>query len=438
MPIPDDQEATTLRRPVILGSVAAVALAAAAGGFLLNRDDTLLFDYAVDAPNIVLPPPVLERVLEDVGVPASELTYAHLAGVDTLDLSKVTRPELGLYRFAWLELFTGLEHLSLNLVYHWDEDDIVHSYPNDIVSHAPRSAKVGGLAKLTRLESLTLCFNAKQSLEPLAELPRLRELELIASVRLDLRPLESVASLRRLRIDSNIDNAFGDIDDRPLKKLRGLGDLKQLEALDLGGAPGPTLNGVAPLTGLRELVAPPWTTNLEPLRGLHNLQHLSLDRMSSGMTVEPYDLSALASLTSLTHLELPGGYDEGHELGSLDSLQSIKYNFATCDFTKLEGCDALTELYVDHCTIVNFEGVARLGSLRILKLEDAEVPNLAPLAKLTELRELNLYGLHGMEVEPLLGLSKLERATLWSVRPRLSVDDVERLQAAWPNCKLEH
>jgi len=140
--------------------------------------------------------------------------------------------------------------------------------------------------------------------------------------------------------------------------------------------------------------------DLSPLAGLTNLTHLQLHLVD-----ETTDITLLAGLTNLTLLNLRV---QGNEI---------------TDITPLAGLTTLTTLNLSHNNIINLTPLAGLTNLTSLELENNNrrsvspesyfsepiTPNfdLTPLAGLTNLTTLNLTNNFITNITPLTGLTNL-------------------------------
>ena len=129
-------------------------------------------------------------------------------------------------------------------------------------------------------------------------------------------------------------------------------------------------------------------TGLEYATGLTELR-IRLDGLP--------DLGPLASLTSLTVLDL-GGWPNGR--------------LADISVLPLERMTGLTELVLDYHEIADIAPLACLEKLTVLDLSSNEITDLRPLAELTGLTKLSLYGNPVRDVSPLAGLKNLKELNL--------------------------
>ncbi len=104
------------------------------------------------------------------------------------------------------------------------------------------------------------------------------------------------------------------------------------------------------------------------------------------------DLSALATLTQLTGLDL--------------------HNTAVSDVAPLANLTQLKTLYLDYTAVSDVTPLANLTQLRLLGLRNTEVSDVAPLANLTQLTQLYLSNTPVSDVAPLANLTQLKTLEL--------------------------
>ncbi len=158
--------------------------------------------------------------------------------------------------------------------------------------------------------------------------------------------------------------------------------LQSLTLVNLNGKGLKTLGPIAPLTGLRTVVAfgnP--IDDLTPFSDMSDLNGLHLDSGS---------FQTLAPLTNLARLE----------------LLSVG-NAPISDLTPLTGMPNLRQLWAYRTQVKDLAPLARLAKLEKLHLWDDRIESLAPLTSLTALRDLALSGNAITDVGPLAGLENL-------------------------------
>lgn len=230
-------------------------------------------------------------------------------------------------------------------------------------------------------------------LDGLQRYPNLRELAVVGPTRLgSLEPLGRCPSLIRLSLQERI-QLSGD--------LRALGSSATLAELDLRGAA--PLDALGALGSLRILRAHgSQTERLDFVQQLDALQQLTLssERLASvgGLADHPrlasltlyglaaiVDLSAIATLQDLQHLELEGCAP----LPGLDGLRQLQrgilWPLGWSDLSCLAG-STLTELDLHLRDEISLLGLSELPRLRILRLMSTASASLRGLpARLTRL-----------------------------------------------------
>ncbi|HEV8068448.1 MAG TPA: protein kinase [Planctomycetaceae bacterium] len=213
----------------------------------------------------------------------------------------------------------------------------------------------------------------------MGELHQLRELRIDQRLPSDtLQGLGAIKSLQRLRIGG--DPYAGDGRLRAFSRLTGLTALtfEGSELTDAG------VRSLAPLSGLTELSLSGHARNLhgsgfEALRGLTNLR--ALDVMGCGLDDE--GARRIGLLTSLESLSVRDTWISGKGLAALAGLKHLKFlSLAHCRRLRTDDLASLTEL----------------SSLEQLDLSDCRLTDasaktlLATLKKLKNLKTLNLMG----------------------------------------------
>jgi Leucine-rich repeat (LRR) protein len=186
---------------------------------------------------------------------------------------------------------------------------------------------------------------------------------------------------------------------------KNLNDEKWSSAAALLANVGPGLN--LDLSRIR-------VANLEPLRGLKNLQRLAVRDASRITSLEP-----LKTLTNLKRLDLRGvtGIKDLGPLETLTNLEELSLSDAT-GITGLEPLKTLTKLQRLDLSrasrITSLEPLKTLTNLQRLSLLDAMgIKDLEPLKALTKLQLLDLTGAPDIiSLEPLKTLTNLKRLDL--------------------------
>jgi Leucine-rich repeat (LRR) protein len=191
---------------------------------------------------------------------------------------------------------------------------------------------------------------------------------------------------------------------------------------------------------------------LEPLRGLTNLEELSLagiyvgdaaplakwanlQRLDLGRTevidIAPLahfktlrkldlwrtkvrDIAAIEQLTNLQDLSLGHTWVKDiSALAGLSRLQCLDLSDTPIrEINKLDGLSNLVRLSLGGTSVRDISPLQRLTKLRTLDLSDTEVTDLAPIANHGELEELRLNGAKVRNVSAIAGLTKLKRLDL--------------------------
>jgi len=168
----------------------------------------------------------------------------------------------------------------------------------------------------------------------------------------------------------------------------------------------------------------------EQLRYLQNLTHLTITNIHFGTGVmrpdadwieitEPFnDLSLLAGLTNLTHLELRNG--QFTDITPLAGLTNLTYlhmgHLPLTDLTPLAGLTNLTHLDMTNLRNApdDLTPLAGLTNLSWLTLNGGQFTDITPLAGLTNLDNLSLINNQITDLTPLVGLTNLGQLMLGS------------------------
>ena len=229
-----------------------------------------------------------------------------------------------------------------------------------------------------------------------ADMANLTSLEAHTRVH-DLTGLESATNLTRLLIRG------------PISDLSPLAGLTQLNHLELYHASN--LSDLSPLAGLTqlnhlELSQARNISDLSPLAGLTQLNHLELSQAR-----KLSDLSPLVGLTQLNHLELyhASNLSDLSPLAGLTQLNHLELSQARniSDLSFLEGLTQLEYLNLSNTSVSDLSPLAGLTQLEALNLSGAPVSNFSPLEGLTQLEYLNLSDTSVSDLSILEGLTRL-------------------------------
>jgi hypothetical protein len=260
-------------------------------------------------------------------------------------------------------------------------------------------------------------------LRHLAELPRLESIDGVALSAESIEVLASIENLRALRIGMLMPPLGAPV---PQEDLSGLGRLRGLEELDLGGGrwsedelvlleslpnlrrlrlkstdvTDRTMAVIGKLERLEDLhlgMTHVTKRGLNQLSGLTSLRTLDVSMYpKGGPTVDEVPLN-LSALTGLKTLELTGMALQDADLASLANMRELEWLTLTGTFTEhglayLRNLDNLKNLTVSEITCSTGDGLAGLAGmtgLRDLKLtgrvEDAALAQLASLPSLWSL-----------------------------------------------------
>ena len=165
---------------------------------------------------------------------------------------------------------------------------------------------------------------------------------------------------------------------------------------------GASGRGIADLTGLEYAI---------------NLTKLRLGQAwgdGESFTNPISDLSALAALTQLTHLELDGtAVSDVAPLANLTQLKTLWLEgTAVSDVAPLAHLTQLKTLQLHSTAVSDVAPLAHLTQLTTLSLSWTAVSDVAPLANLTQLTFLDLYDTAVSDVAPLAHLTQLKTLNL--------------------------
>lgn len=276
-----------------------------AAGFLVLLGACQEPDQYVDPPFAWLPSDVYDIVYEmESGNPMPDepteadymlVTVDFVRSIEELDLSELSRDQLGVYELEWLEGLPGLRTLKLNLM-DMREDESATDVAGFRFVRAPSQMTIAEPLRLPSLEVLEIRTNAMQRLAAFARAPKLRELTIISMVHVDLSDFRRAKSLRKVVVES----AHGPHDVYLMgapdaSDMRRFEELEQLETLDVSG-----------------LVSP---DNYAPLADLPNLKHLIVSVPLGTQT------DGLEQLTQLRSLEIVDSESSPHCDGIVERLK---------------------------------------------------------------------------------------------------------------------
>jgi len=107
------------------------------------------------------------------------------------------------------------------------------------------------------------------------------------------------------------------------------------------------------------------------------------------------------------------------------------------DLTPIKGAINLLDLDIYNNPVSDLSPVAGMKKLRKLWAHEIQISDLTPLAELTSLERLHLRGCRITDLSPLTNLKQLKE--LWiENNPKLTRVQIDKLQKALPNCKINH
>ncbi len=230
----------------------------------------------------------------------------------------------------------------------------------------------------------------------------------------DLKALADLTGLRILLLDGN----------ESITSLAPLASLTGLETLDLGyaglGEFDSLGGGVAPLralSALRELRL--WNAELVDLEGIGDLSNLEI------LDISGNQITSLAPIQSLKKLRVlkaeSNRFDCVDVLEDLPDLEQLSLSGNIRDFTPLRKLTNLRILDLAHSNIQDLEPLAGLHKLRELNISRTPAKSYKPLARLQNLVHLNVYHSDG-SLGPLQALRKLRLLVVphgWGDRKQL-------------------
>lgn len=269
----------------------------------------------------------------------SEITYAQLGSVKSLDLSETENNYGSVKSFEDLTYFTGLETLDIHNRY-LDIETTDYSPIGKLTSlkclwlDGITAEDFSFIANLTELTELYVMDSGVQDISFVENLEQLWNVSFYGNYLMDVSPL---AGHDRLEVLSLAQNSF----------LQDISPLAQLPVLNEVGLHYCNISDIAPLTELENLellnLSGNPISNLEELKKMPQLKVLALDEC--GLK----DISPLAELTGLKQL-----YLENNELTDISSL-------------------------------------AGLTELSDLRLSQNEISDFRPLQNINNLFRLNIY-----------------------------------------------
>ena len=358
------------------------------------------------------------KIRESINKPEGELTDE--------DLLKVTKIDFGgdhqISNFAPLSRLKNLTELSasgtkenpissLNFLAGLKKLQILYlGNGNAVTSLEP-------LGALTNLESVCLGNNngAISNLMPLGALPNLVKVDFRNDARLgsisNIKGISRSKSIKSLHLPHN-----------KIKDISELAVMKQLEELDIHNNPITDVSALSSLINLRELSIGHGDSEVGDWLPISNLANL--ERFNGGGT-EKGPISSLSFLTGLQKLHTVNiNYASLKSFESLSSLPKWKkFCFANSmvninnlqplgDFPELVELDLRND--ARKAFIYSVMGLGKSKSIKFLHLPRNKITDVSELSTMTQLQELTLND-----------------------NP-LKKTQIEELQKALPNCKINH
>ncbi len=278
-------------------------------------EDPYTFDPHTDAPWEWIPFDVRAHLHESIHgeAPDEENDFEWftafdrelLAGIETLDLTKIPRASLERDGMQWLVFLTGLRELRLDLTDLLQSDDKYGETATTTIVKTPDSIRLSPSIRLPKLQQLWVRTNAPQRLDCFATCPELRRIQIVSRAPIAFEVFAQAPRLESVTIE------------RP----RGPNDISIVE---LGDAPS-FEQRLSKLGQIRELdVATAWIEDFAPLQQLEKLRILRTGLESS----DTRGLERLHQLEGLT-LVAETFFDESSEEGQ-QTLTKLR--------TALPGC----------------------------------------------------------------------------------------------------
>ena len=289
---------------------------------------------------------------------------------------------------------------------------------------------LGNLKSLSLVGSLAL-----PDLTALKGLSQLETLNISAGGLGNPAGIEGMAQLRHLEL-SNESTAF------QMEDLSILSGMTQLEYLRLDADGISSFQGMEQLANLKEAYF--WGSSatyldLAPLAGLTKLQILRLPGRSGGSGIAPYNGDGLAGLSGLRELTMDSAVQSLEPLRNLTGLTKLSIGGNSCPgaFQSLEplsGLTGLQSLDIQFCRSTAIDlgplaGLTQLSSLSVESFSPSDpVENLSALSGLTGLKNLVLNLPSLTDLSPLSSLTGLQSANItapgvsdWSPLSQVSV-----------------
>ena len=314
-----------------------------------------------------------ELGLNNTGVFDADVTLNFLSGLLNLTRLDLSNNNVTDSRLASLQVLIDQHALDLNAL---------------VLSHNPIT-NIGSLGSFLNLKILHLDNTQVSDYAPLAKLTKLEEVSLASNGLSDLAPLvntlANLSNLKRLHLENN-----------PFPDLSPIEPLKQLTELWVGR------DGTDPEPAHR-------ITTLEPLRNFTALTDLRFENNA----VDSTSLSFLADLTSLEALAFANNKID--LLAALTKLKKLRILSASgnqitqAHLVDIQGLTNLEFLALDNSSaLADIKNLASMTKLRSLSLSNNQISDVSPLAGMSRLSTLHLEGNQIVDVRPLGSITSLE------------------------------
>ncbi len=287
------------------------------------------------------------------------------------DLSNIVLLKNNKLKIAYIEPSKGLKNLSQikNLTHLEDLSIVIRG----VKAKDEAITDLSWLAELTHLKKLKLMLGRHpiKKLDFLKSLKNLKSLY-ISSYKAEHIPLGELTQLENLQLFN-----------MPATELPGLGKLKQLKTLKIHANKLTELHGLGELSNLESMVL--------YMRKLHSLP--SLKKLDKLTTLKLYEtsISKLDFLRDTTSLELlEVSFAPVQSMIPLAHLNNLKkLELMNTRVNKIEGLEnkkVLEDLLITETVLPSMRGIETLKSLTLLNLSGTKVKHLSSVDKLKKLK----------------------------------------------------
>lgn len=167
--------------------------------------------------------------------------------------------------------------------------------------------------------------------------------------------------------------------------------------------------------------------DMQKLLNFKKLKNLSVDLLADGCEIN--DMNVLSQIKTLETLCINGTYSDLDFLNGMTGLKSLSLMHFNCgNPEKLPNNTALTEIYLDECSVDGLDWITDFPSLKKVSFNHVDVAELDPIGELKDLEILSVTFLAGREIDFsfLQNLKKLKSLT-FTPFPSSSVYDLDIL-----------